>query len=277
MTQRLDDILNSQAGIWRGSSNHRRKTAVLDTGFPALNKLLHAGGWPQSTHCEFYLPETGSGFGEIRLLLPALAKLCQHEQQKNLLWIAPPFIPFAPALLQQHIDIERLIIVRSKNSHDSLWAAEQALLSGVCKAVFTWTGGAYIGTRELRRLQLAAQQSHCWHILFRQHRCMHHPSPAPLRVHLQPDTMSQVQLDILKQPGGWGGQQCILSVGPHFEVWQRLPVELLPHYNDTPLPQINNRSQHTAAVKPTPLSRIKSTRHLHHRKTNNNAPTTQAH
>ena len=263
MTQRLDDILNSQAALWRGASSYRRPAAALDTGFSALNQLLHLGGWPQGGSSEFYLPDIGGGFGEIRLLLPALATLSQREQQGYLLWIAPPFIPFAPALLQQHIDITRLIVVRSDSLKDSVWAAEQALLSGVCTAVFTWTGAALINTRTLRRLQLAAQQSNGWHILFRHHRCMQWPSPSPLRIRLQTDSMSRVQLDVVKQPGGWGGQQCTLSVGPHYEVWQRLPVELLPHYNDEVPPPIKTGSRHYSPARSGVLSRSESVQRLH--------------
>lgn len=259
MTQRLDDILNTQAALWRGASSYRRPTAVLDTGFPVLNQQLHLGGWPQGGSSEFYLPEVGSGFGEMRLLFPALGTLSQGEEQGYLLWIAPPFIPFAPALLQQHIDIQRLIVVRSDCLKDSLWAAEQALLSGACIAVFTWTDTAFIGVRELRRLQLAAQQSNSWHVVFRHHRCLRWSSPSPLRIRLQNDNLSRVQLDILKQPGGWGGQQCTVSVDPHYEKWQRLPVELLPHYTDESLPVMKNGSQQsTSSVASGVLAQSKS-------------------
>ena len=263
MTQRLDDILDTQTALWRGAAACRRSAAVLDTGFAALNRLLHLGGWPQGRSSEFYLPEIGGGFGEIRLLLPALAALSQHQEQAYILWIAPPCLPFAPALLQQHIDIERLVIVHSDTLNDSLWAAEQALLSGGCCAVFTWTGAALIGMRELRRLQLAAQRSNSWHILFRHHCCIPSPSPSPLRIRLQTDSTSRLQLNVLKQPGGWGGQQCTLSVGPHYEVWQRLPVELLPHYNDEPPPQIDSSSKHhRAPVRPSALSQPDPARRL---------------
>lgn len=260
MTQQIDDILKAQAGIWRGSAvaQGRQRLQVLDTGYPALNALLHGGGWPQYASNEFYLPPSGGGFGEMRLLLPALARLAGDKPgggQRSgaagtVFWIAPPFIPFAPALLQEHIDIQRLMIVRSECLQDSLWAAEQALLSGCCAAVFTWTGNAVIAARELRRLQLAAQQNASWHVLFRDHQCLALPSPSSLRVRLQPDSMSRLTLDIIKQPGGWAGQQCTLSVGPHFEQWQRLPVELLPYYNDTPLPQI------TLSESPRPLTAV---------------------
>lgn len=261
MTQQIDDILKVQPGIWRGSAaGQRQRFVALDTGYPALNALLHGGGWPQYASNEFYLPASGSGFGEMRLLLPALARLAgdkpdggqKPDSAGAIFWIAPPFIPFAPALLQEHIDVQRLVIVRSQCLQDSLWAAEQALLSGCCAAVFTWTGNAVIAARELRRLQLAAQQNASWHVLFRDHQCLAQPSPSSLRVRLQPDSMSRLVLEIIKQPGGWAGQQCTLSIGPHFEQWQRLPVELLPHYNDTSLPQIasNQPPGSLTAVQP---------------------------
>jgi len=58
-----------------------------------------------------------------------------------LVWIAPPHEPYAPALAQQGIELTRLLVVRPAGATEALWAAEQALGSGVCAAVLLLAEG----------------------------------------------------------------------------------------------------------------------------------------
>jgi len=49
------------------------------------------------------------GLGEVQLFLPALAQSQQVPGETPwLVWIAPPHEPFAPALAQHGIDLDRL-------------------------------------------------------------------------------------------------------------------------------------------------------------------------
>lgn len=241
MDDSLKQILATHPRLWRASDRRRRaggyrggRYASLETGYPALNAVLHSGGWPRGVSNELYLP--GQGIGELRLLLPALRRLAGEGY---ICWVAPPCIPFAPALAQQGIDLQQLLIVPADSLVDRLWAMEQALLSTCCVAVFGWFGQHILGLRELRRLQLAAEQSACWSVLFRQQRCRALPSPSALRMQLRPEPRGRLAIEVLKQPGGWAGQQLTLSVAPHYEQWQRLPVALLPAYTANPLPVID--------------------------------------
>ena len=59
-----------------------------------LDGQLPGGGWPDSGLVEL-LPNE-SGIGELRLLMPALAKL--SREARWIAWIAPPYLPYAPAL-----------------------------------------------------------------------------------------------------------------------------------------------------------------------------------
>jgi hypothetical protein len=88
----------------------------------------------------------------LRLLGPALARLA--AQGRWLAWIAPPHLPYAPALAAAGIALERLFIVRTQKRQDTLWAMEQALRSNACGAVLAWP--ERIRYPELRRLQIAA-------------------------------------------------------------------------------------------------------------------------
>lgn len=231
------DDLNGK--VWRGSEtrkhriNQRKK--ALATGYQTLDESLHDGGWPLHATAELGLAEPG--IGELRLLAPALREL-QTGLQKNIVMVAPPLLPFAPALLKEQLDINHLTIAQTNSLVDTLWVAEQALLAESCAAVITWAGAANLSTKQLRRLQLAAEKTHTWNVLFRDSHCLKQASASGLRVHLQTNTYSQLDLHIIKQPRGWGGQKCTLSLQPHYENWQRLPAHLLPQYNQPKEPTI---------------------------------------
>jgi len=56
----------------------------------ALDAALPSGGWPESALTEFLLP--ADGIGELRLLLPTLARLTQAA--RDIVLIAPPYLPY---------------------------------------------------------------------------------------------------------------------------------------------------------------------------------------
>jgi len=222
----------SNSALWLGSQfglRSRRQTNALDTGYPKLNQLLHGQGWPLHTSNEFGLSDFG--IGELRLLLPGLRQLCKQHSQANILWIAPPFLPFAPALIKEQINVGKLSVVQTNSIDETLWATEQALLADCCAAVFSWTGKHNLSMRQLRRLQLATQKTKAWNVIFRHSDCLQQVSPSGLRLQLQSNACSQLEAHITKQPYGWAGQRCTLSMPPHYESWQRLPAHLWTHHN----------------------------------------------
>ena len=66
------------------------------TGFSILDEQLSGSGWPTDGITELLYEH--AGIGEIRLLAPALANLSQ-QKAGWILWISPPYIPYAPALI----------------------------------------------------------------------------------------------------------------------------------------------------------------------------------
>ncbi|HEY4748022.1 MAG TPA: translesion DNA synthesis-associated protein ImuA, partial [Steroidobacteraceae bacterium] len=144
-------VLLDRPDIWRGDSLSRAGTPTISCGFPGLDAELPGGGWPAGALTEI-LP-AHEGIGELRLLGPALAGLSQRGLR--LVWIAPPHLPYAPALAAAGIDVANLVIVRTASPKETLWAAEQALASNACGAVLAWPRGAKYA--ELRRLQIAAE------------------------------------------------------------------------------------------------------------------------
>lgn len=203
----LDDLLRRHPQLWRARQQGGADTATpgLPTGFAALDRCLPGGGWPQQGLVEILSDR--HGIGELSLLTPALATLCRSDGAAVpgrttstgggwLAWVAPPYQPYAPALAAAGIDVQRVLVVREAASPE--WAMEQALRSEACSAVLGWVDPR--GPQALRRLQLAAEQSRCLAVLFRPVRAAQQPSPAVLRLELQPGPAG-LQVRLVKSRG----------------------------------------------------------------------------
>ena len=105
-------------------------------------------------------------------------------QGRRTAWVDPPHVPYAPALMGGGLDLSRLLVVRAAG--DVFWAAEQVLRSGACGAVLAWPRERPADDRTLRRLQLAAEEGRTLGIVFRSQSHADRPSPARLRLLLEP-------------------------------------------------------------------------------------------
>lgn len=116
------------------------------------------------------LPES-MGIGELRLFLPPVGYLTQNQRQ--VLMINAPYIPYAPALLQAGLDLSYLLLLMPGNWRDALWAAEKALMNPACGMVVLWAdnlligGGGFDDNKAIRRLQVAAQAGQTILVLYR--------------------------------------------------------------------------------------------------------------
>jgi hypothetical protein len=199
----LEHILERHP-VWRGGPL-ASSAPVTPTGFDALDRELPGSGWPAGALTELL---TGhAGIGELQLLLPALARLSWAG--KRIVWLAPPYLPYAPALAAAGIDLARLALVRASGSGDALWAAEQVLRSASCHALVAWLPRARYG--ELRRLAVAAEGSRAWVALFRPPEAAHGASPAALRLFLEPSS-NEVSVRILKRRGAPAAAPLVLPV-----------------------------------------------------------------
>ena len=200
----LAEIL-ADARVWKlKDASAAPARPVWSTGLSSLDARLPGGGWPTASLIEVLVDETG--LGEVQLFLPALVA-CQRSAQGSreapwLVWIAPPHEPYAPALAQQGIELGRLLVVRPNTATEALWAAEQALSSGVCAAVLLWLKGT--DDRWLRRLKLAAEAGGSLGVLFRPERHRFESSPANLRMVMSRGE-HEARLDLLKVQGGRPG------------------------------------------------------------------------
>src|SRR6201993_2386189 len=181
--------------IWRGRSAAPR--AGLPSGFAALDEHLPDKGWARRGMIEILIARFGSG--ELYLLLPALAALTRAAAARWCVWVAPPLMPFAPALATAGLALDRIAVVGGARP---LWAFEQVLGSGACDAALAWPRQPK--PRELRRLQLAAERGRTMGVLFRPRSAARETSPAVLRLGLTP-LASGVRVTLLKGRGAVRG------------------------------------------------------------------------
>lgn len=195
MNTKSSAALPRHPALWRGMSLADVATPSIASGFTALDAVLPGGGWPAGVLTEI-LP-AHEGIGELRLLGPALGRL--SREQRLIAWIAPPHLPYAPALATAGIDLAHVLIVRTRSDRETLWATEQALRAAACGAVLAWPGRMQYP--ELRRLQLAADNGRSLAMLFRPPQTANESSPAALRIVLSADA-GGLAVRIFKRRGG---------------------------------------------------------------------------
>ena len=211
-----DDALNGlleKTGLWRASSINADHIQHCSTGFTSLDKELPGTGWPADGVTEFL--HDRAGIGELRLLAPALARMT-HEQNRWVLFVSPPYIPYPPALAQAGIDLTRVIVSQPRAPKDYLWVLEKALASQSCSAVIAWP--SRIHEKQIRRLQLASKDGYSWGILFRSEESSKNASPADLRLRLRPlpdnslgKDNSSIAVKILKRRGRWESEEFTIA------------------------------------------------------------------
>jgi hypothetical protein len=140
-----------------------------------------------------------TGIGELRLLMPTSARITRTE---HVALISPPYTPFAPALAQHGVQLERLLVIRAQTPADILWAFEQTLRCKSFGAVLAWH--PLLKDREIRRLQLAAEASRSIGFLYRPPAAALEFSPAAVRLKLHASE-NGLSIDILKCRGGRSG------------------------------------------------------------------------
>ncbi len=175
MNTALDELLKSQPALWRGRDQHNDYSSV-QTGFSQLNKALPSGGWGVGCVTELLIQQ--EGIGELSLLLPGLHQVTAENQWAAL--VNPPYLPYAPALANAGINLERLLIINTNNDTQTLWATEQILRTGLFAAVVSWVNRT--SAQKQRRLQLAAEIGQTWVSVYRPASAGNEHSPAAFRI-----------------------------------------------------------------------------------------------
>lgn len=262
----LQPLLDDDAlRLWRGNTLARAQGAVCPSGHEALDAELPGGGWPRVGLTEVLsLP----GSGEMALLAPALARppaADPHaEAPREMLWISPPGLPYAPALHALGLDLAHLTCLHPRRATDGAWAAEQALRSGRCAWVLWWPGAAASGRDParpdmLRRLHLAAQEGHTPLVALRLPAARGQSSPAPLRLACEARGERGLDVEVFKRRGP-ALDAPVRLVLPHPvpgaqpgrppQPGRPQPVAGLPSERRLPLPP--SRDDHAVVLRPSP-------------------------
>ncbi|HEY6512880.1 MAG TPA: translesion DNA synthesis-associated protein ImuA [Burkholderiaceae bacterium] len=215
--------------LWRAHQLSPPSSAVTASGFAALDGELPGGGWPHRVLTELLLPHPG--LGELRLLMPALARIAgagasSEQSGRSVMLFDPPAALCGSALVQLGVDAQQLLVVHGREgvrataglrrllpSADLLWALEQALKSGHVGAVLAWLPQR-LKADALRRLQLAAQLHDGPAFLFREVDARLKPSAAPLRLLLQGAGIDRLSVRVLKRRGPPLAQALPLALPP---------------------------------------------------------------
>ena len=177
----------------------------LRSGFDTLDDELAERGWARPGVTEILCNHTG--IGELSLLMKGLSSATNPVRPgdaMHLLWVMPhtqAWIPYAPALAQCGINLQHLAIVRAASTDDALWAAEQGLKSGACRAVLLRMNEPWVNPLSLRRLHQAAMAGNSILWLMRPLEAANSPSPAGTRIVLRPEESGELTLDLLKRRG----------------------------------------------------------------------------
>lgn len=213
---RLDLLrqLQQRIGSLEAEKRAAPRSAILSSGFHALDRLLPDRGFLSGTLVEWLA--AGDGAGCATLALKVAAHLQRQGGAVVVVDLARTFHPFAAALLG--LDLQKTILVHPPDRTAQLWAWEQSLRSPAVAVVVGELPQAH--ERELRRLQLAAETGGGAGFLIRPEICRHTPSWAEHRLLVQPlpwrktdeDTGWRLQVELLRSRGRFTGGVAVLEL-----------------------------------------------------------------
>ncbi len=207
MDRQLRQLLIDNPQLWQGRVARKNTTRCIPTGYAEFDALLPGGGWPQDILIEIVTPDWG--IGELQLLAPLMGELTRR--QRWLLWIAPPYSPYAPALQQAGVDTNFVVLVKKGISErDALWSIEKALQTDACGLVLAWPG--FVSNPLLRRLQLSAAGGETQGVLFRHRETKN--SPSALRLGLAP-AVGGIDVKVLKARGTFQQRSAKIHFGSY--------------------------------------------------------------
>lgn len=226
----LDQIIRETPALWRGCGGQPERPGAnaVDSGFTDLNALLPTGGWPLRALIELNVATWGSG--ELQLLLPLMARLTQD--QIRVAMVAPPYQPYAPALVQAGIALSYLVVVdvEEKSNRDIWWSAEKLLRHPDCGLVLLWPSVPH--PAQIRRLQLAADAANNIGVVLRCGRSVDTPVALRLKVSR---CAGGIQAKLTKSRFGWRQHGAVVlteseSCSPTGQAsHQPVPHQRVPH------------------------------------------------
>lgn len=181
--------------VWRGNELGHGRTAVVPTGFAALDAELPDGGWPCGSLTEILQSQPTQL--EWRMVGPCLRSLVAGG--RSVVLIGPPKPPHLPGLRHLGLNENCLVWIKAETPSERLWTAELMLRSNATAAVIAWLPQCL--PSQLRRLQVAAQGCEGPVFIFRPLDARNDASPAPLRLLASPLMDWQLKVQVFKRRG----------------------------------------------------------------------------
>lgn len=209
----LSSLQNKQL-VWRAGQTGPKSCVsdkshtLVKTGYQEMDQALN-GGWPSVGVVEI---QSALGIGELRLVLPSFVS---QQQDRLLVFIAPPWRVNAEMLHAQGVNLSHVVIVNPRDEHSALWSAEQCLKSGCCAAVFMWH--KQLQMHQVKRLQLASAQGQSAHFIFNTATLSQGlPFTLSLTIMTHADGL---KVKINKRKGGWPTEPFVVNMR---SVWPKL-------------------------------------------------------
>lgn len=172
--------------IWQGGGHAAQSEAYQPSDIALLDNLLR-GGWRKSAGHEMLANSYG---GEWHILIKQLARATQ--QHKYVILIAPPMELFAQYFARHGVDLNYMYVLTPQDVANLSVSIEHALNAQLFEVVIAWDvyGLNFI---HLRKCFYAARKQDGLFFLMRTMHCAKQPSPAQIRLTLQPKAFEAVE------------------------------------------------------------------------------------
>lgn len=215
----LEQLLH-RGDIWRGRDQLPPRRAVVDTGFSMLNTALLNHGWPLGSLIE--VSQQNLSHSEWLLLTPAL----RVAPGGYLVLLNPPATPFAQGLIQAGINLDHILVIKTRSKADFLASFSELARTESCDALLAWQPQQSLSYTELRKCLLATTEGRGLYVLFRPASTQKQNSPAVLRIATEMH-MQGLEVHIYKQKGVLQTVRLPTVQLPLPNNWQGLPAHRL--------------------------------------------------
>ena len=168
----------------------------ISSSYKNLDVELPNGRWPESCLIEILSRETTAS--EMLFLIPTLKKIA--SQNKYLIMLAPPYLPYIPTFQSFGIPEELILIVKTNKVTEKLWVIEQSIRNNSFGALLAWIKEPCT-FEKLRKVQILAKKGSGLNFIFRSLTAKKNPSPSPLRIAIYSQRYPLIKLDIIKRRG----------------------------------------------------------------------------
>jgi len=205
----LEQLLR-RGDVWRGHSRAFISRDVVSSGLAHCDKALLNNGWPTGSLIELCLGQQQqkssphapgvASQGEWQLFTPVIKTVCQQQDDNYVILLNPPALPFAPALIQEDIPLNQLLVVKTRKKQDFIASFTELTRSPHCGVLLAWQPKQALSYTELRKCQLSCSEGSGLYFLLRSPQAKNQSSPASLRLDLSLGDAC-LEVEIFKQRG----------------------------------------------------------------------------